>query len=651
MGDPTVGTRIAERDAAAFVGRQKELAALERHLADDARATVVYLHGPGGIGKSALLRALARRAVAAGYTLRWVEGRDVPPSPDGLEDALAGIHEAERPLIVIDSFERIAGTAGYLRRALLPQLPASTRVLLASRRPPDDGWYQGGWERSLASVEVGALTEDDATALAGSSGLDRELAADVVRWSRGSPLALTLAAEIAERDPEWRPESGTDHAEFVELVIRRLAGAEIDGPHWPTLAVSAIARSVTVPMLAEVLPDRASAEEYGWLAERTFVEPVGEGLALHHLVRDALRADLRRRDPERERELRRRIADHLYGRARDGDVLLAIDLSELIESRAIRWGYSWKASAQYHLDDVRPGDVEVFEAALAAGGHAALWRGSRTFFERFPEHVAVVRDRQGAACGYAVTVTPASAPPEADEDEVLGPRLAHARTLGEDETVVVFRDMVDLRRDPELHVIGMLGMAGMLRAARANPRYTYLIINPKLAGAREFAAALGARHVAELDVTVAPIELECHVVDHGRGGMLAHERAVIYRELGLRPPEGEQPHRDLTPAVREALRNLRRPDLLARSRLARGETAQERAAFVTVLLEEAADHAFGKGPDEELLRQVLTHGYLDPAPNHELAAERVALSRSAYFRRLRIASERVATYIERQLGE
>jgi hypothetical protein len=42
---------------------------------------------------------------------------------------------------------------------------------------------------------------------------------------------------------------------------------------------------------------------------------------------------------------------------------------------------------------------------------------------------------------------------------------------------------------------------------------------------------------------------------------------------------------------------------------------------------------------------VLVRGYLDPAASHELAADELHLSRSAYFRRLKTASRRVAEHL------
>ena len=63
------------------------------------------------------------------------------------------------------------------------------------------------------------------------------------------------------------------------------------------------------------------------------------------------------------------------------------------------------------------------------------------------------------------------------------------------------------------------------------------------------------------------------------------------------------------------------------------------------MIDDAAENAFGRAEGERQLKQVLVRGYLDPAPSHELAADELSLSRAAYFRRLRTATERMADYI------
>jgi hypothetical protein len=74
-------------------------------------------------------------------------------------------------------------------------------------------------------------------------------------------------------------------------------------------------------------------------------------------------------------------------------------------------------------------------------------------------------------------------------------------------------------------------------------------------------------------------------------------------------------------------------------------TTEERVASVRAQIEDAVQHAFGASPDEQLLRKIIERGYLDPTGSHELAADELHVSRATYFRRLRVASQRVADYL------
>jgi len=189
-------------------------------------------------------------------------------------------------------------------------------------------------------------------------------------------------------------------------------------------------------------------------------------------------------------------------------------------------------------------------------------------------------------------------------------------------------------------------MTAVLRSGLRNPRYVYFPIDPGRDEDLAFSGALGARPVPELAVGGD----QCHLLDCGPGGLLGLQRDIVYAELGLAPPgsPGAAPiDRD---TVRDALRDLRVPHLAARSPLASGDGVDERAASVRRLLEGAAGRAFGDTEDERLLHDVLVRGYLDARAGHERAAREVGLSRSAYFRRLKQASDRVAERVAEQLA-
>lgn len=312
----TLATRVLGRDRERLVGRDAELVLLESCLEEDPPANVVLLHGPGGIGKSALLRALARRAQSRGVDTFLVEGRELPPMPDALEAVLSEARGSERPLVLIDSYERMTALAGYLRHGLLPSLPERTLVVVAGRAEPDPGWFAGGWEGVATELELGALTDTDALDLLDAHGLSDDRTLQVMEWAEGSPLALTLAGKAAAADPDWIPGPGAETPEIVRSLTRRLTESELGGVRPSALAVAAIARVTTPELLRAVLPDSDAEEAFTRLDALTFTVPLGDGIAPHELVRKAFYADLRRRDQERERELRRRIVDHLYaGRA------------------------------------------------------------------------------------------------------------------------------------------------------------------------------------------------------------------------------------------------------------------------------------------------------------------------------------------------
>ncbi|MBA2505748.1 MAG: AAA family ATPase [Thermoleophilaceae bacterium] len=617
----TLGSRLLRQDRARFVGRAPELELFDRLFGDEPEANVALVHGPGGIGKSTLLREVARRGEEKGWTPHWVEGRELPPVPDALEDAIAGARDEERPLLVFDTYERMTALGGYLRRELLPGMPERTVAVIAGRTAPERGWFEGGWESLAVEVELRGLAEKDALALLRAHGLpEDERAKALVSWADGSPLALTLAASA----PGVSPEADAD---LMRVLVRRLAEAEFGASQRGTLAVAAIARVTTPELLRAVLPEG----DFDWLASRTVVEPLGAGVTLHDLVRRAMNADLRRRDPERERELRRRIADFLHARAVAGEHLLSIDLAHLVDSPVIKWGYGWEGSVNYRIDDVRTSDLEELD----------LSAGNRRYFEEAPERVAVARDPNDEIAGYVVSMAPGNAPEFTATDPLLGPWLEHARATAPAGDVVIWRASVDLTGKPDSGVQAMLGVAGILRSGVGNPRYAYSPTRADLPGAIEFAEALGARHVPELDYRA----VQCRVIDYGPGGLLGAQRDVVYRELGLTPPASAAAPEAVKAGaddVRSALRNFKLPHKLAESPLATGTGQEERAESVRVLLREAADRTFAGGEDDAFLRRVLDLGYLDAASSHEIAASELALSRAAYFRRLKQASERLA---------
>jgi hypothetical protein len=326
-----------------------------------------------------------------------------------------------------------------------------------------------------------------------------------------------------------------------------------------------------------------------------------------------------------------------------GELSLSIDLAHLIDNPALRWGYSWEAANRYHIDDLRPGDVEALRARMDKIGYDGWWSLSERLMEAAPARATVVRDANQHPVGFTVVVTPGNAPEMAWLDPQLGSWLRHAEQVLRTREVVIWQASVNLTGDQDSPVQAMLGMSGILRSGLPNPRYGFLPINPRLAGGVAFAAATGAQRVPDLDVEVPDGRIECYVLDFGPGGVLGYQRDDVYTETGTTPPTQDPDL--LAAAVRYSLRHLHRPSELASSPLAVGSTPIERAASVRTLLTNAIDETFGTTPDERLLRDVLVRGCLDPVTTHEQAADDLHVSRATYFRKLRTATERLSRHV------
>ena len=654
----TLGQRLASRDRQRFVGRTDALAFFDDLLVDDPPANVVLVHGRGGIGKSTLLREIGRRATAKGRTPRLVDARELAPTPGGLDEAMDGVDAEALPLVMFDTYERMEAAGAYLRQRLLPSLPERSLVILAGRSAPEPAWFQGGWEQLTVEFELKPMPREDALMLVRERGVqDDALAEAVCTWAAGSPLALTLAADAARAFGTWDPDRLEDRPELVRGLIRHTARTELDGGNLDVIAVAALARVTTPRMLEEVLPDVDAAMAIDWLRTRTFAEETSAGVTLHDIVRKAVRADVRLREPERERELRRRIADHLHKRALTGETRLITDLAELVDNPAIRWGLGAEGTVDFRVDDVRPEDFELAESRTGRrSGGGDWWEIVRPLIEEAPECCVVARDRADELVGLCICVTPRAAPAAAERDPVLAPWLEHARANFPDGNVLLWRDSLDLsmseKGDIRSRVLAILNTAALLRSGLANPRISYLPIDPENAAAVAFAKGVGARHLPELDSVIGGRPHECHLLDHGPGGVIGSQRNTVYWELGLPAPEPDAEDATAVPApsvtresVKALARHLDRPLELAASPLATGSTPDERAESVRALFREAIEGAFGASADEALLRAIAERGCLTRTISHEALADELNVSRATYFRRLRQASDRLAEFV------
>jgi hypothetical protein len=624
-----LGEHLASVDAARFTGRHRLLRWVDGLLAGEGPTRVALVHGPGGIGKSALLREIGRRAMEGGRVVWSLDARALEPVPGDLERALAGAAEQDGAVVLVDSFERTPALGALLRERVLPSLAADAVVVVAGREPPSPDWFRDGWEHVCADVPLPPLPPDEARELLASCGVtDGPMVDRLVDWASGSPLALTLAVG------DGRSDAPVDLAgvDLSRMIVRRLAGDELSAIDADVLEVAAVARAVDARLLAAVLPGRPTRAAGEKLRASSVAELVGARVTLHDLVRTALRDDLRRRAPHRYGDLRCRLADHLYARATGGEPRLLSDLIELIDDPNVRWGIGGNAGGTCRVDAWRSEEVDDIVAAYAAHKvDPGWWDDLASLVDAAPETGIVARDLDGSPLGFCVAMTAARAPAAAETDPVVAPLLADARARGGDRTMI-FRETFGLPGAAGDAAIGVLNLSAVLRSGLANVDRSYIVDSAAGSGSSlGFMAAVGAVREPRLDAVVDGRHFVCWVLDHGPGGMLGQVRDVIRAEAGAAAPDADRRRdEDLHRAALDAVRAATRPAALARTPFTRAE------------VDDAVAVAFGSTGEDLQLRRVVELADLDPDVSHDQAMARLAVSRATYYRYLRQARARVA---------
>ncbi|MFI7000001.1 BTAD domain-containing putative transcriptional regulator [Nocardia sp. NPDC050175] len=221
---PNMGTAEPRGRSTSFVGRDADVAQLDRLLTSTALITLV---GPGGVGKTRLAMETATRVAA-----RWPDGvrivelaavtdpsvvgnailamLDLPANRDEVcSDALTQICSAlagKHLLLIIDNCEHLAAGAAQLVDAILRRCPALT-IMTTSREPlgiVGETLYPvtslalpAGRDSAAAESAAVQLFIDRAVAVLpdfSHTGDNRAAVGGIVRRLDGLPLAIELAA-------------------------------------------------------------------------------------------------------------------------------------------------------------------------------------------------------------------------------------------------------------------------------------------------------------------------------------------------------------------------------------------------------------------------------------------------------------------------
>jgi hypothetical protein len=286
--------RLSERISAArrraFVGRDAELDRFRRLLSPDADELILFVHGPGGTGKSTLLRQFGFLAEESGRQTVWLDARE--PQVPSINHAAVLVDNAEAADV-------------WLREELLPGLGDDVVVAIAGREPPSLAFRTDpGWRSVMSAVRLTNLDDETAGEFLRLRGVPPEQHESALAFTHGHPLALALLADVgAVPTPTSAPE-------VLNTLLRSLIGAVPTPSHLTALEACSQVLVVTEPLLAALLDTADVREIFGWLRDLSIVDYSPRGLVLHDFVRETLATELRWRHPEAYSLLHQRARAH-----------------------------------------------------------------------------------------------------------------------------------------------------------------------------------------------------------------------------------------------------------------------------------------------------------------------------------------------------
>lgn len=696
----TLGDRLTLARRARFIGRAGECARFDRMLAGQAEP-VWFVHGPGGMGKTTLLAELARRAEAQGRIVIEIDARHLVTTPaswhQALRTALAGdgqeavaTPQSQTPgqppapvpppgsVLLVDTFEAVAALEPWLRDEELPRYPADVLVVLAGRAPADAAWrLDPGWSSIAAVTRLAPWSADEARDYVASRLGGQAVPEALLSQGGGMPLLLALLSDAHRRGqalPARSAELATELAADPDLrdaLLREMLvrfGRDLADPTLrAALDVLTVARTVTVPLLAETVDARSAPDTYAWLASLPFVQPDTTGLQMHDAVREAFAAAWTARDPDASALAGLKVQQHLARRA----PLLGRD-------EALRQLKDWVFALRYsdtgpyidhrHVDDHRlvpllGADDEVLALVQHRLGDR-LAQLTQHWLRHRPQDFVLCRHRDGHLAGVALPLELTQI--DADTlaaDPAMARLWAHVqreRPPRPGGSVRAFRLMLDARHDslpnPTCTLIGTWQTQRALLDPRADWSLSLHHNTPAMEALFATMTRVNWVHRApSLDDVVDGRHFGAFVRDHVREPVGPEWRPAP----AAATPDAPAPLSadDFAQAVREALRHYGRDEVLASSPLrharvwqtdsgTRTDSGAEAGAPLDVAALRAAlldaVQALAAHPADLKFHRALRLTWLTPGAKQEAVAAELGLPFNTYRYHLARGAERVA---------
>jgi hypothetical protein len=675
-----------------FVGRNCEQELFSNALkASELPFSVLQIFGPGGVGKTTLIRKLAYLCEEAQIPVIYLDARQIEPEPESFLNALRSainLKQTDSPIeilasgscrqvLLLDTYERLALLDDWLRQVFLPQLSEQTLIVLAGRYPPSVAWRTDpGWQSLLYPLSLRNLSPSESRLYLTQQKVPPCQQQTVLDFTHGHPLALSLIADLFAQKPDIHFQAEVN-PDIIKTLLEKFLEEVPSRTHQMALEACAVARLMSESLLSKMLDLPDVSELFEWLRRLSFIESERQGLFPHDLAREALVADLRWRHPDWYAELHQRARayytthlDQTQGQEHHRVLFDYIFLHR--DNRAVKFHFIWKESSSLQCSPLseteRPAAIAMVSTheGEASACLASFW------LDRQPQDALIFRDTEQQIAGFLLKIALHQASPDAlnadPATRAAWHYLQNSAPLRPGEGATIFRFWMARDTYQGVSSVQSLIFLQFVQHHRNTPglAFTFLPCAEPDFWAAMFAYADLAR-ISDADFEVGgrrygvyghdwrilpPKEwqelLACREID-------ASAQAVMSSTVS--DPLLVLSQSEFFEAVRHALRHVASPNVLLSSPLLRSRLVIEQVTHKTGQRErvtalqtsiKAAVESLQSSPREEKLYRALNRTYLKPAPTQEKAAELLDLPFSTYRRHLKAGIARVAEILWQQ---
>jgi hypothetical protein len=405
-----------------FTGRDKELQIFKTIVqASQLSCFLLYLHGPGGQGKTTLVKEYTDFCREQAVSFIHVDGRDINAAPQNFitalqeqlqtkEDIFIALQKTDsRMVLLVDTYEKLTPIDDWMRQEFLPQMPDNVLTVLSGRKAPSKNWVlDNGWQQLMKVLQVRNLSPSESRQLLLKRNVPEQELDSILDFTHGHPLALSVVADMYAQFPgkKFNPDESPD---TVRTLLESFIQKAPSPAHRIALEICAIVYITTESLLQQVMGVEDASELFEWLQELSFIESNRLGLYPHDLARDAICADLRWRNPDWNKELYNRIRTYYTGKFEQvsGDEMrMVLFMLNFLHRQhpMVRPYFDWQETGSHWMEQMLPADQPYLEAMVEKHEDAESVLQFKSWMGHEAAQVWVFRNFEKKPCGFVMRI-------------------------------------------------------------------------------------------------------------------------------------------------------------------------------------------------------------------------------------------------------